>query len=142
MSIGRVVVLNRRSGWRGFSRFPDALLRSTTRPLAPDARPLLNKGYMVPTPSIGAMYTRILRRVRRGVSGAIIYGHMRWGKTYAIRYCVRLLREELPRTAILHLGMPQNPSHSESHFFGMLLAATKHDRPRQRLGLATALPSV
>lgn len=84
---------------------------------------------MVPTPSIGAMYMRILRCVRRGVPGAIIYGHTRWGKTYAIRYCVRLLREELPRTAILHLGMPQNPSRSESLFFGMLLAAARHDRP-------------
>lgn len=105
------------------------MLRSTIRPLAPDTHPLLNKGYMVPTPSIGAMYMRILRCVRRGVPGAIIYGHTRWGKTYAIRYCVRLLREELPRTAILHLGMPQNPSRSESLFFGMLLAAARHDRP-------------
>ncbi|WP_281663818.1 ATP-binding protein [Paraburkholderia fungorum] len=105
------------------------MLRPTTRPLAPDAHPLLNKGYMVPTPSIGAMYMRILRCVRHGVSGAIIYGHTRWGKTYAIRYCVRLLREELPRSAILHVGMPQNPSRSEGLFFGMLLAAARHDRP-------------
>ncbi|MFM0617469.1 ATP-binding protein [Paraburkholderia nemoris] len=46
-----------------------------------------------------------------------------------MRYCARLLREELPRIAILHLGMPQNPSRSESLFFGMLLAAARHDRP-------------
>jgi len=84
---------------------------------------------MVPTPSIGSMYMRILRCIRRGVSGALIYGHTRWGKTYAIRYCVRLLRDELPRTAIFHLGMPQNPSRSESLFFGMLLAAARHERP-------------
>ncbi|PRX24013.1 AAA domain-containing protein [Paraburkholderia sp. BL18I3N2] len=105
------------------------MLLSTTRPLAPDAHPLLNRGYMVPTPSIGAMYMCILRCIRRGVSGAMIYGHTRWGKTYAIRYCERLLRDELPRVAIFHLGMPQNPSRSESLFFGMLLAAARHERP-------------
>ncbi|OAJ55310.1 hypothetical protein A6V37_33045 [Paraburkholderia ginsengiterrae] len=105
------------------------MLPSTTRPLAPDDHPLLNRSYMVPTPSIGSMYMCILRCIRRGVSGALIYGHTRWGKTYAIRYCVRLLRDELPRTAIFHLGMPQNPSRSESLFFGMLLAAARHERP-------------
>jgi hypothetical protein len=40
-----------------------------------------------------------------------------------------MLREELPNAAILHLGMPQNPSRSEGHFFGMLLAAARHERP-------------
>jgi hypothetical protein len=89
----------------------------------------MTRGYMVPTPAIGMMYQRIVRCVRHGIAGCIIYGHTRWGKTYAIRYCIRLLRDEMPRTAILQLGMPQNPSRSESLFFGMLLAAAKHERP-------------
>lgn len=97
---------------------------------------------MVPTPSIGSMYMCIFRCIRRGVSGALIYGHTRWGKTYALDYCVRLLRDELPRTAIFHLGMPQNPSRSESHFFGTLVAAARHERPDSGTALQRRLRSI
>lgn len=104
---------------------PDSLKRSVD----PSAHPLANKTYMVPTPAIAAMYSRVRQCIRRGVAGAVIYGHTRWGKTYAIRYCVRLLHLELPRLAILTIGMPRNPSRSEALFFGMLLEAARHERP-------------
>ncbi|MFP3647464.1 AAA family ATPase [Paraburkholderia sp. SIMBA_054] len=104
---------------------PDSL----KRPVDPSAHPLVNQAYMVPTPAIAAMYSRVRQCIRRGVAGAVIYGHTRWGKTYAIRYCVRLLHLELPRVAILTIGMPRNPSRSEALFFGMLLEAARHGRP-------------
>jgi hypothetical protein len=89
---------------------PDSL----KRPVDPSAHPLVNQAYMVPTPAIAAMYSRVRQCIRRGVAGAVIYGHTRWGKTYAIRYCVRLLHLELPRVAVLTIGMPRNPSRSEA----------------------------
>jgi type II secretory pathway predicted ATPase ExeA len=104
---------------------PDSL----QRPVDPSEHPLANQTYMVPTPAIAAMYARVRQCIRRGVAGALIFGHTRWGKTYAIRYCVRLLRLELPRAAILTIGMPRNPSRSEALFFGMLLKAAQHERP-------------
>ncbi|MBT2792883.1 AAA family ATPase [Paraburkholderia strydomiana] len=104
---------------------PDSL----PRPVDPSEHPLANQTYMVPTPAIAAMYARVRQCIRRGVAGALIYGHTRWGKTYAIRYCVRLLQLELPRAAILTIGMPRNPSRSEALFFGMLLKAAQHERP-------------
>ncbi|WP_176317566.1 ATP-binding protein [Burkholderia vietnamiensis] len=103
---------------------PDSL----QRPVDPAAHPLLNQTYIVPTPAIAEMYARVRLCLRRGIAGAVIYGHTRWGKTYAIRYCARLLHHDLRRIVVLSLGMPQNPSRSEALFFGMLLEATRHER--------------
>lgn len=105
------------------------MLDTLKRPVDVSEHPLLSQSYIVPTPAIAAMYARIRQCLRQGVTGAVIYGHTRWGKTYAIRYCVRLLRHELPRIVVLTLGMPQNPSRSESLFFGMLLDVAQHARP-------------
>jgi type II secretory pathway predicted ATPase ExeA len=105
------------------------MLDTLKRPVDVSEHPLLSQSYIVPTPAIAAMYARIRQCLRRGVTGAVIYGHTRWGKTYAVRYCVRLLRHELPRIVVLTLGMPQNPSRSESLFFGMLLDVAQHARP-------------
>lgn len=102
---------------------------SLKRPVDPSVHPLVNQAYMVPTPAIAAMYSRVRQCIRRGVAGAVIYGHTRWGKTYAIRYCVRLLHLDLPRVTVLTIGMPRNPSRSEALFFGMLLEAARHGRP-------------
>ncbi|MEZ0606331.1 hypothetical protein ACAX43_30020 [Paraburkholderia sp. IW21] len=104
------------------------MLDTLKRPVDPSEHPLLSKTYMVPTPAIAEMYARVRQCIRRGVTGAVIYGHTRWGKTYAIRYCVRLLNIELPRAAVLTIGMPRNPSRSEALFFGMLLEAARHER--------------
>jgi len=115
---------------------PDAL----KRPVEPTEHPLLSQSYIVPTPAIAAMYARVRRCIRRGVSGAVIHGHTRWGKTYAVRYCARLLRHEMPRAVVLTLGMPQNPSRSEALFFGMLLDVAQHARPDS--GALCAVPRV
>lgn len=58
-----------------------------------------------------------------------MYGHTRWGKTYAIRYCVRLLRKEVPRVVVISVAMPQNLTRLEGLFFGMILDAAQHARP-------------
>ncbi len=104
------------------------MLDTLKRLVDPSEHPLLNQTYMVPTPAIAAMYARVHQCIRRVVAGAVIYGHTRWGRTYAIRYCVRLLNLALPRAAVLTLGMPRNPSRSEALFFGMLLEAARHER--------------
>lgn len=103
---------------------PDSL----QRPVDPSEHPLRNQTYIVPTPAIAEMYALVRQCVRRGIAGAVIYGHTRWGKTYAIRYCARLLQHEMRRIVVLSMGMPQNPSRSEALFFGMLLEATRHER--------------
>ncbi|RQV14938.1 ATP-binding protein [Burkholderia cenocepacia] len=104
------------------------MLDTLQRPVDTAEHPLLNQTYIVPTPSIAEMYALVRQCVRRGIAGAVIYGHTRWGKTYAIRYCARLLQQELRRVVVLSVGMPQNPSRSEALFFGMLLDATRHAR--------------
>ncbi|WP_231957432.1 hypothetical protein [Paraburkholderia tropica] len=86
------------------------MLDALKRPVDAADHPLSSQSYIVPTPAIAAMYARVRHCLRRGVTGALIYGHTRWGKTYAVRYCVRLLRHELPRVVVLTFGMPQNPS--------------------------------
>lgn len=105
------------------------MLDTLKRPVDLMDHPLSSQSYIVPTPAIATMYARVRHCLRRGVTGALIYGHTRWGKTYAVRYCVRLLRHELPRVVVLTFGMPQNPSRSEALFFGMLLEAARHARP-------------
>ncbi|WP_429560104.1 ATP-binding protein [Paraburkholderia youngii] len=75
------------------------------------------------------MYGGVRQCLRRGVRGAIIYGHTRWGKTYGIRYCSRLLKQDLPRVVVLTVSSPRNPPRSEGGFFGVLLESAQHARP-------------
>lgn len=111
------------------------------RPIEFEQHPLVEQKYIVPTPSIDELYDKVKRLVRLRIPGAIVHAYPRYGKTYSIRYVIRVLREDFPGIVILSFGCHKKKSHSEDAFFANLLRAAGHispdsgtiDRKRSRL---------
>lgn len=96
------------------------------RPLQLDHHPVVEQKYIVPTPSIEEMYLRVKKLIRLRTPGGIIFAHPRFGKTYSIRYVVRVLKEDFPKAVILSFGCQKKKTPSEDAFFTVLLEATNH----------------
>lgn len=96
------------------------------RPIEFDRHPLVEQKYILPTPSIEELYEKVKRLIRLRTPGAIIYAHPRFGKTYSIRYVIRVLRVDMPGVVILSFGCQKKKNHSEDAFFSNLLKATGH----------------
>lgn len=96
------------------------------RPIDFDHHPVVEQKYIVPTPSIDELYERVKKLIRLRTPGAIIYAHPRFGKTYGVRYVIRVLKEDFPRAVVISFGCQKKKSHSEDAFFSNLLEAAGH----------------
>lgn len=96
------------------------------RPVSFDEHPVIQQKYIVPTPSIEEMYTRIKKLIRLRTPGGIIFAHPRFGKTYAVRYVMSVLREDFPKAVMLSFGCQMKKHRSEDAFFSLLLGAAGH----------------
>lgn len=96
------------------------------RPVEFNRHPLVEQKYILPTSSIEELYDKVKRLVRLRTPGAIIYAHPRYGKTYSIRYVIRVLRVDMPGIVILSFGCQKKKNHSEDAFFANLLKAAGH----------------
>lgn len=96
------------------------------RPVEFEQHPVVEQKYILPTPSIEAMYLRVKKLIRLRTPGGIIFAHPRFGKTYGVRYVMQVLKEDYPKAVILNFGCQMKKSHSEDAFFSVLLEATAH----------------
>ena len=111
------------------------------RPFELEDHPMYDRRYLVPSVPIAEMLLAIKQSIRYGYNGTFFYGHTRWGKSRAMRYCICQLAAQKPRRPIVELTAPDSPSRSESFFWGWLLQATRHkdsesgkvDQKRKRL---------
>ncbi|WEN42513.1 hypothetical protein CKCBHOJB_02108 [Thauera sp. GDN1] len=99
---------------------------SYVRPIPFDRHPLVEQKYILPTPSIEELYQRVKKIIRLRTPGAIIYAHPRFGKTYSIRYILRVLKMDMPGIVTFSFGCRKSKSHSEDMFFATLLRAVGH----------------
>jgi len=88
--------------------------------------PIVRKHYVVPTPSIDEFYERVRKCIAYGMSGSMLFGHPRYGKTSAIRYVVNMLATEYPKIVTLSFLCLRSKSRSEAAFFSHLLQAAGH----------------
>lgn len=100
---------------------------SYKRPVELAKHPVVEQKYIVPTPSIDALYERVKKIIRLKTPGAIIYAHPRFGKTYGVRYVINVLKHDFPRAVVINFGCQKKKSHSEDAFFSTLLAAVGHE---------------
>ncbi|WP_426211127.1 ATP-binding protein [Massilia sp. TWP1-3-3] len=96
------------------------------RPVSMNEHPIAKKTYIVPTPSIDGLVSRVKKIVRLRTPGAIIYALPRFGKTYGIRYVINELRAEYPDVVCISFRCLKKKSSSEDGFFSNLLAAAGH----------------
>ena len=96
------------------------------RPVEFDHHPVVEQKYIVPTPSIEAMYLRVKKLIRLRTPGGIIFAHPRFGKTYGVRYVMSVLKADYPRAVMLTFGCQKKKTRSEDAFFTVLLDAAAH----------------
>jgi hypothetical protein len=93
------------------------------RPIDPTLHPLVTGNYRIATPAIEAFYELVLRCLRYRITGALIYGQPRIGKTRAIEYVRLLLARQYPKMTSYHAQCEYKPRHAEGPFFSNLLEA-------------------
>lgn len=96
------------------------------RPIALDDHPLRKRAYRVPTPSIAQFKALIEECLFLYIPGALIYGHSRIGKTYAIEFLRLDLERRYKGISILKMRCHRTQIPSENTFFGSLLSAAGH----------------
>lgn len=96
------------------------------RPVGMNEHPIATKKYIVPTPSIDGLVSRVKKIVRLRIPGGIIYALPRYGKTYGIRYVIYELRAEYPGAVCVSFGCEKKKSPNEDAFFFNLLSAAGH----------------
>ena len=104
-------------------------MSDTARPIDPALHPIETGNYRIATAAIQAFYQLVLRCLRYRITGALIYGHSRIGKTRAIEYLRLLLAETHPKITTYHVQAEHKPRHAEGPFFTNLLEAVGFPAP-------------
>lgn len=105
------------------------MTRVSDRPLDASLHPLVAGNYRIGTPAIQAFYELVERCLRYRITGALIYGPSRVGKTRAIEYLRLLLAESSPKITTYHAQAEHKPRHAEGSFFANLLEAVGYPHP-------------
>lgn len=93
------------------------------RPLALELHPLETGNYRIGTPAIQSFYDLVCKCLRYRITGALVYGPSRIGKTRSIEYLRLLLAANCPKITTYAVQAEHKPRHAEGPFFANLLAA-------------------
>ena len=111
------------------------------RPIARDLHPLEVGNYRIGTPAIEAFYDLVKSCMDHKITGALIYGPSRIGKTRAIEYLRLAMAQNFAKVTTYHVQAEHKPKHAEGPFFTSLLEAVgcpepdKGSNPSKRLKL-------
>ena len=106
---------------------PDA--NACGRPINPALHPVETGIDHVATPAIEAFCDLAYRCLRYRITGALIYGPSRIGKTRAIEYLRLSLAQTHPKMVTYHAQAEHKLRHAEGPFFANLLQAVGHPEP-------------
>jgi midasin (ATPase involved in ribosome maturation) len=87
------------------------------RPIDRADHPIESGNYRIGTPAIEAAYTLIKQCLSHRITGALIYGPSRIGKTRAIEYLRLLMAQQNPKVTTYHVQAEHKPKHAEGPFF-------------------------
>lgn len=111
------------------------------RPIARELHPLQLGNYRIGTPAIEAFYDLVRSCMDHKITGALIYGPSRIGKTRAIEYLRLAMAQNESHVTTYHVQAEHKPRHAEGPFLTSLLEATncpnpdKGSNPSKRLKL-------
>jgi hypothetical protein len=105
------------------------MTESSVRPCPIEAHPLKRRNYILPTPPLDEFCQLVRRAARLRMSAPMVYGDVRYGKTYAIRYAAAMVREEFPSYAVVNLQAPGIKASSKEEFYSTFLQAAGHAAP-------------
>ncbi len=96
------------------------------RPAPLDEHPLRRRSYRVPTPSIAALRTLVDECLFLYISGALVHGRPRMGKSYAIEFMRHDLEQRHPKISVYKIRCTRSQVPSENSFFSSLLHTARH----------------
>jgi hypothetical protein len=96
------------------------------RPVPLEEHPLRQRSYRVPTPSIAALRTLVDECLFLYISGALVHGRPRMGKSYAIEFMRQDLQHRVPKLSVYKIRCTRSQVPSENAFFATLLHAAHH----------------
>ena len=114
---------------------------SDRRPIARDLHPLEVGNYRIGTPAIESFYELVKSCMAHKITGVLIYGPSRIGKTRAIEYLRLAMAQSSAKVTTYHVQAEHKPKHAEGPFFTSLLEAVgcpdpdKGSNPSKRLKL-------
>ena len=91
------------------------------RPIARDLHPLEVGNYRIGTPAIEAFYHLVKSCMDHKITGALIYGPSRIGKTRAVEYLRLAMAQNFAKVTTRHVQPEHEPKHAEGPFFTSLL---------------------
>jgi len=91
-----------------------------------DLHPLVRRRYTLATPMVLTLMAQVVDWIKNGVTGAIIEGNPRLGKTKLRRFLAKALPIEIPGILAFSLLARRYVTPSERVFFGDLLQAVGH----------------
>lgn len=94
--------------------------------IATDRHPILTRRYTIVTPMIQLLAAEIVQWIKNGVTGAIVEGDPRLGKTKARRFIAMCLASHFARLPVYSMIARLYAHPSERVFFGDMLKAFKH----------------
>jgi hypothetical protein len=110
------------------------------RPVALDEHPLRRRIYRVPTPSIAAFRTLIDECLFLYITGALIHGRPRIGKSYAIEFIRRDLEIRHPKVSVYTMRCARSQTGIGEQFLFGAAAHGQASRAKRRLQGGTARP--
>jgi hypothetical protein len=102
---------------------------SDPRPVDSALHPIETGNYRLGTPAIEEFFTLIETCLKYRITGALIYGPPRIGKTRAIEYLRLLMAERYKKITTYHVQAEHKPRHAEGPFFASLLEAVGFPNP-------------
>ncbi|WP_434674456.1 ATP-binding protein [Pseudomonas sp. R1-15] len=107
-----------------------------TRPIEVELHPVCNQRYLIPTFSIGETYALVLKVIRRRDSGLVIWGHTRYGKTWAMMYCQQCLVQDFPDFPVVIYNAKREVFATKGNFYNSLLAVVGHKQSNDNVSIS------
>lgn len=99
------------------------------RPVSIERHPLIMRKYRIPTPSIAALRELVDECLFLYITGGMIEGRPRSGKSYAIEFMRSDLAVRHPKMSVYRIRAKKADAPRESAFFSALLYAINHAAP-------------
>jgi hypothetical protein len=94
--------------------------------IAWEMHPVVRRRYTLATPMVMSVMGAAVTWIKNGITGGIIEGNPRLGKTKLRRYLMNIIPNEIPRVLVFSLIARRYAVPSERVFFGDLLKAVGH----------------
>lgn len=94
--------------------------------ISSDLHPIVTRKYTIVTPMMEATASEVVQSIERGITGIVVFGGQRIGKTRLRRFLMGVAGAHFKRLAVFGMNVPECEEVRERVFFGRLLKTFRH----------------